>query len=155
MFHHILLATDLSDASDSALAVAAALTRAHGGRLTVLHVYEATAAALADTSPAVAERTWPGGSRARRALDRVVGRLRARGLRVEGILRFGMVAEQIFQATSGHGIDLVVMGTGRRRGLARVWYGSVSERVVRGASVPVLAVPACVAPDNVVQFRPS
>src|SRR5690242_1890858 len=98
MFHHVLLATDLSGASDRALGVAAALTRAHRGRLTVLHVYEATASALAGTAPAVAERTWPGGARARRALDGVVGQLRARGLQVEGVLRFGAVAEQIFQA---------------------------------------------------------
>jgi nucleotide-binding universal stress UspA family protein len=155
MFHHILLATDLSLASDGALGVAAALTRASGGRLTVVHVYEATASALAGTAPAVAERTWPGGVRARRALDGVVDRLRARGLRADGSVRFGMVADQIFDAALERGADLIVMGTGRRRGLARVWYGSVAERVVRGATVPVLAVPGAGAPDNVVQLRPS
>jgi nucleotide-binding universal stress UspA family protein len=155
MFQHILLATDLTGSSEGAIGVAAALGRAHGGRLTVLHVYEATASALADTTPAVAERTWPGGIRARRALDVVVDRLRAHGLLVEGFLRFGVVADQIFEAADGRGADLIVMGTGRRRGLARVWYGSVAERVVRGARVPVLAVPGSSARDNVVQLRTS
>lgn len=153
MFQHILLATDLTGSSEGATGVAAALGRAHGGRLNVLHVYEATASALADTAPAVAERTWPGGIRARRALDGVVDRLRARGLRVEGFLRFGVIAEQIFAAADRSGADLIVMGTGRHRGLARVWYGSVAERVVRGARVPVLAVPGSSARDNVVQLR--
>jgi len=154
MFHHLLLATDLSDASACALGVAAALTRADGGRLTVVHVYEATASALGDTPPAVAERTWPGGGRARRALDVVMDRLRARGLRADGSLRFGAVADQIFAAALERRVDLIVMGTGRRRGLARVWYGSVAERVVRGATVPVLAVPDAGAQDNVVRLRP-
>jgi nucleotide-binding universal stress UspA family protein len=153
MFDHILLATDLSGASEHALGVAAALTRAHGACLTVLHVYEATASALADVAPAMAERTWPGGRRARRALDGVVDRLRARGLRAEGALRFGVVADEIFGAVLKEDVDLVVMGTGRRRGLARVWYGSVAERVVRDATVPVLAVPGVAVQDNVVRFR--
>ncbi len=153
MFHHILLANDLSSASERAVCVAADLTRAHGGRLTVVYVYEATASTVGDTAPAVAERTWPGGVRARRALDGVVDRLRARGLQADGSLRFGMVADQIFAAALERRVDLIVMGTGQRRGFARVWYGSVAERVVRGATVPVLAVPAAGAQDNVVPFR--
>jgi nucleotide-binding universal stress UspA family protein len=153
MFHHILLATDLSELSERALGVAAALTRVHGGRLTVVHVYEATASALGDTAPAVAERTWPGGIRARRALDGVVDRLRGRGLQVDGSLRFGAVADQVLATALERRVDLIVMGTCRRRGLARVWYGSVAERVVRGAPVPVLAVPAAGAQDNVVRLR--
>jgi nucleotide-binding universal stress UspA family protein len=153
MFHHILLANDLSSASERAGWVAADLARAHGGRLTVVHVYEATASTLGGTAPAVAERTWPGGIRARRALDRIVERLRARGVRADGSLRFGVVTDQLFAAASERRVDLIVMGTGQRRGLARVWYGSVAERVVRNATVPVLAVPAAGAHDNVVPLR--
>lgn len=159
VFDHILLATDLSGASEHALGVAAELTRAHGGGLTVLHVYEATASALADTAPAVAERTWPGGRRARRALDDVVHRLRARGLQADGALRFGTVAEEIVDVAHRQDIDLIVMGAGRRRGgIARVWYGSVADRVVRDATVPVLAVPAPAGPveagqGNVIRLR--
>lgn len=153
MFRHILFATDLSGASEPALRVAAALARAHAARLSVISVYEVTAFALADTAPEVAERTWPGGIGTRRSLDRVVERLRARGLRAEGLLRFGAVAEQIFDAAAARGVDLVVLGAGRRRGLARVWYGSLAERVLRGAAVPVLAVPGAGSRDNVVRLR--
>lgn len=159
IFGHILLATNFSGASEHALGVAADLTPARGGRLTVLHVYEASASALADTAPGAAERTWPGGRRARRALDAVVDRLRARGLQADGALRFGAVAEEIVDVAHWQDIDLIVLGAGRRRGrLAHLWYGSTAERVVRDATVPVLAVPVPAAPvaadqDNVVRFR--
>jgi nucleotide-binding universal stress UspA family protein len=36
--------------------------------------------------------------------------------------------------------DLVVMGTHGRKGLSRVFLGSVAEKIVRGCPVPVLTV---------------
>jgi len=42
--------------------------------------------------------------------------------------------------------DLVVMGTHGRRGPSRWWLGSVAERVVRGARVPVLVTKADPSP---------
>jgi nucleotide-binding universal stress UspA family protein len=39
-----------------------------------------------------------------------------------------------------HGVDLVVMGTHGRRGFDRFLLGSVTEKVVRTASVPVMTV---------------
>ena len=39
-----------------------------------------------------------------------------------------------------HGIDLIVMGTHGRSGIAQVLLGSVAEKVVRKASCPVLTV---------------
>jgi nucleotide-binding universal stress UspA family protein len=47
-------------------------------------------------------------------------------------------AEGILDAARGH--DLIVMGTHGRGGPARWWAGSVAERVVREADVPVLVV---------------
>ncbi len=141
MFRHILLATDLSDASEHALEHAVGLASALRARLTVLCVYEVSASTLAGTGAAVAERTWPGGVRARAALDRIVGRLRARGIRVEGVLRFGSPDAQIIEVAAEARVDLIVTGRRRRKGFARLWYGSVAEQVVRASSVPVLAVP--------------
>jgi nucleotide-binding universal stress UspA family protein len=40
-----------------------------------------------------------------------------------------------------HDIDLVVMGTHGHSGLNRLFLGSTTERTLRSASIPVLAVP--------------
>jgi nucleotide-binding universal stress UspA family protein len=47
---------------------------------------------------------------------------------------------EILQYARSHDIDLIVMGTHGRTGLARAALGSVAESVVRAASCPVLTV---------------
>ena len=54
--------------------------------------------------------------------------------------REGEVAATILEA--GNEADLIVMATEGRQGIVDAMRGSVTERVVRGASCPVLAVPA-------------
>ena len=141
MFQHILLATDLSDASEHAFCTATALARALAARLTVLHVYEVSAGTLGCTPDAEAERTWPGAIRIRELLDGLVTGLRATGLRAEGVIRFGSAARRIAEVARERNVDLVVTGTRGRTGVARFWYGSVAEQVLRRSSAPVLTVP--------------
>ena len=38
------------------------------------------------------------------------------------------------------GVDLVIMGTHGRKGLERIIFGSVAERVVKNSPIPVLTV---------------
>jgi len=52
----------------------------------------------------------------------------------------GPAADDILDAAAH--ADLVVLGTHGRRGASRWWLGSVAERVVRSARVPVLVVRA-------------
>jgi nucleotide-binding universal stress UspA family protein len=49
-------------------------------------------------------------------------------------------AEAILQASQKHNADLVIMGMHGYRGLQRLWMGSVTERVIRQSNRPVLAV---------------
>jgi nucleotide-binding universal stress UspA family protein len=48
---------------------------------------------------------------------------------------------EILEIINKEGIDLVVMGVSGRHGLERFMLGSVTERVVREATCPVLVVP--------------
>jgi nucleotide-binding universal stress UspA family protein len=54
--------------------------------------------------------------------------------------RDGVPHEEIIRYADQHQIDLIVMGTHGRRGLAHALLGSVAERVVRHARCPVLTV---------------
>jgi nucleotide-binding universal stress UspA family protein len=80
-----------------------------------------------------------------------VNRLRGKGLRAEGALRFGSVADEIFAVALEREVDVIVTGTRGRKGFARAWYGSIAEQIIRGSAVPVLAVPEAI--DNVLRFK--
>lgn len=59
---------------------------------------------------------------------------------VEKILSSGHTAREILRYIDENGIDLVIMGTHGRRGLNRVLFGSVAQRVVQSSKAPVLTV---------------
>ncbi|UCF94930.1 MAG: universal stress protein [Desulfobacterales bacterium] len=61
----------------------------------------------------------------------------------------GDASEEIVNYIETHGIDLVIMGTHGRKGLDKIVFGSVAERVVKTAPVPVLVInPYRVPPGN-------
>jgi nucleotide-binding universal stress UspA family protein len=61
---------------------------------------------------------------------------------VQTALREGVPGKTIREYASEHDVDLVSMGTHGRRGIRRVFLGSVTESVVSRATVPVLSVRA-------------
>lgn len=75
------------------------------------------------------------------AVDEVAERARKAGVQtVETEVQAGTPSRTIIEYTNGHGIDCVVMGTHGRAGLDRLLLGSVAERVVKLADVPVIGV---------------
>ena len=52
----------------------------------------------------------------------------------------GPPADVILKTVKEENIDLIVMGTSGKHGLDRFLLGSVTEKVVRSAKIPVLAV---------------
>lgn len=52
----------------------------------------------------------------------------------------GDAAEEILNYVESEGIDLIIMGTHGRKGLEKIVFGSVAERVVQKSPVPVLTV---------------
>jgi nucleotide-binding universal stress UspA family protein len=71
-------------------------------------------------------------------LDRVAQRLRARGLRVQTrVATEQQPATAVLEAAATK-IDLIALETHGRRGLSRLVLGSVADKVIRGAHLPVL-----------------
>ena len=52
----------------------------------------------------------------------------------------GDVAEEVINHAREQGVDLIVMGTHGYKGLEKVLFGSVAEKVVKAASCPVLTI---------------
>jgi universal stress protein A len=64
------------------------------------------------------------------------------GRSVELLVAIGHPFEQILETTANRRVELIVMGTHGRTGLAHTMLGSVAERVMRLAPCPVLTVKA-------------
>jgi nucleotide-binding universal stress UspA family protein len=139
----IVVPTDFSDTSDTALTYARSLADSLGASLHLVHVFDDSYvdAMLADTSAAVYEsmRSTAMGT-ARRKLQRRMPPAERRRLFGKTAMITGTPAAAIVDYADEHDIDLIVMGTHGRRGFAHLLLGSVAEQVVRTAKCPVLTV---------------
>ena len=52
----------------------------------------------------------------------------------------GDVAEEILKYAETNKIDLIIIGTHGRKGLDRIFFGSVAEKVIKMSPVPVLSI---------------
>jgi nucleotide-binding universal stress UspA family protein len=141
----ILVATDFSDPSAAALAYGRELARSFGATLSVVHVIDDVAmraygvdGGVFVTDPHV-QRQFEENARAQIEAelsyeDRT--RLGAAGV----VLMSSAPSAAIVSYAHESGIDLIVMGTHGRSGVAHLLIGSVSERVVQTAPCPVLTV---------------
>jgi nucleotide-binding universal stress UspA family protein len=59
---------------------------------------------------------------------------------VQGRVVTGYAAEEILHLAEQEDVGLVIMGTHGRKGIDRILFGSVAEKVVKGAKCPVLTV---------------
>ena len=143
-FKRILAPTDLSPFGEVGLRAAADLANRLGAAVTLFHVVpegELEALANAHQPRHPVDLIYQDLEAA--VLDqflRVVAPEVRRGLRVEPLVTVGAPAVEILRAAQLKGIDMIVMGTHGRTGLARVVVGSVAEQVVRKAPCPVLTV---------------
>ena len=73
---------------------------------------------------------------ARAYLGEIAQRLTAEGLTVRVVIRFDPAADAILSAAEEEHADLIVMSTHGRSGVGRWVFGSVADRVLRGAATP-------------------
>jgi len=73
-------------------------------------------------------------------LDSVQEKLAAEGIKAKTQVLMGKVAEEIINLSSASPYSFIAMSTHGRSGLGRWVYGSIAERVMVGASCPVLMV---------------
>jgi len=59
---------------------------------------------------------------------------------VQAKVLVGDVAEEIIRHAEDSGMDLIIMGTHGYKGLEKVMFGSVAEKVVRSSPCPVMTI---------------
>lgn len=131
----ILCPIDFSPASDAALRWAGGLARQVGAEVDVIHSWQ-----LSAYSEPTSELAKESRRQLTKELDAAVARAGLDNIVVRSQLRLGAPEEEIVQCAADLGSDLIVMGTTGKTGIQHFLIGSVAERVMRAAPVPVVTV---------------
>ena len=136
-FHNILVPTDGSEFTKSAVDKALELAQLVDGKLTALYVVDGSAynRSNADTNTNPYDTSEKEGIY---ATSYVEEKGREMGIIVEIKIVEGNPAKTILQESENY--DLIVMGTLGRTGLSKLIMGSVAEKVVQNAKCPVMVV---------------
>jgi nucleotide-binding universal stress UspA family protein len=138
----VLLPTDGSDPATVAVDHAIAIAEQFDARMHVVSIVDVgdLATRVDYTPPTMAlERVR---EERKEATEAIAERAREAGLDVRTEIREGFPAEDLLDYAAEEGIDLLAMGTHGRTGLNRFLLGSTTERIIRHADAPVLAVNA-------------
>ena len=122
---NVLVPTDGSRSANAAADIAIELASASGARIHAMHITD---------DPAARE------DEAQTPAHEVADRARNENVDVEVIVRRGRPHLEIAGYISEAPCDLVVMGSHGRTGLRRYLLGSVTERILRFSTVPVMAI---------------
>jgi nucleotide-binding universal stress UspA family protein len=146
----ILVPVDGSELSLGVVPAVGELAGLFGARVLLLRVLESGAAAKARAPGGATGETFAEKDLAEVRLKEVAERLRGQGVEAGTIVGEGDPAAAIQQSVRFHGVDLVAMTTHGRSGISRMVVGSVTEKVLREAKVPMLVVRAMnPAPEKV------
>ena len=140
----IVCPTDFSDFSRRALDHALALAKWYEAEVSVLHVIPRVLMPP-EAYPYLTEPIFPDPQVREDALaelGRFVHRARETGVTTEVRLKEGDAVDEIVKLAAQLPAYLIVMGTHGRRGLERLVLGSVTEKVLRKVSCPVMTVSA-------------
>jgi nucleotide-binding universal stress UspA family protein len=142
----ILVPHDFSSSANHALAVARDEAKAHGSKILVLHVIElptqlgVDSMLMPETTGAPISVKDYAVRQAEAHLTDLAQRLAKDGAAITSFIRIGKPTDEILKFASENAVDLLIMGTHGRTGLAHMLLGSVTERIIRTSTAPVLTI---------------
>ncbi len=80
-------------------------------------------------------------SEATQYLEQMKIRLREMGINATTAIATGPAGESILEYCADNEIDLIVMSSHGRTGLARWAFGSITEKVLKQSDIPILVIP--------------
>lgn len=139
MYDHVLVPTDGNERMGRVIEQAVSLASLSDARVHALHAVDESAYSVvpSDARERVQSRLVEDGEDATRS---VAAAARDAGLSVSTAVWHGPPAHATITYAVENEVDVVVMGTHGRTGYERYLLGSVAERVVRAAPMPVLVV---------------
>ena len=140
---NVLVATDFSDTSESALNYGREFARKFGATLHVLHVVENAMLWVGPEAAGIdfVQLQTELATGARNTMNRIVTTEDREQLKAVTAVRTGnSPAFEIAAYAQAEGIDIILMGTHGRGTMGHLLIGNVTEKVVRVAPRPVLTV---------------
>jgi nucleotide-binding universal stress UspA family protein len=138
LFKKILIATDGSKYTQSAIQKGLEIARANNAKVYALYVIDTRALITANGMPAPENIYTILQDEGKNAVQRVKDE--GRGLDVEPVVLAGHPSSMIVKFARDNGVDLIVTGTLGKSGIEQLLLGSVADSVIRHASCPVLVV---------------
>ncbi len=132
---NILFATDFSPSAQAVLSHGVDLARRYGAVLYTVHVLPHTPFVEAEVPDPEQIK-----SVANQQLTTLMSSASLKGVEHKELIEQGEIPEVISKLVRNYGIDLIVLGTGGRKGLGKLLLGSVAEEVYRNAECPVLTI---------------
>jgi len=138
---NILVSTDFSDFSAAAVEYAASFALLYGARIHLIHVIEPGAVVGV---PGMEINTTAAGleqeAQAQEEMRKFVYWKMKNNTNLEQVILHGEACREIVKYAQENEVDLIVVATHGRTGVAHMLMGSVAEKIVRLSPVPVLAV---------------
>jgi nucleotide-binding universal stress UspA family protein len=142
MYKHILLPTDGSVLSQSAVQYGISLAKSVGAKITGItvtepfHVFAVDTEMLTDTPESYKHRVK---KRATKYLAHMKDAAADAGVNCEGVeVEHEHPYQAIIETAKGKGCDLIVMASHGRRGISAIVLGSETVKVLTHSSIPVL-----------------
>lgn len=142
---NILVPTDFSEPAGEGFRQACELAEHFAAVLFVVHVNEPVPTIAAGHGAAVfdvADYHNEMAQYAKTRMQEIITAAEYSSITMTPLMPRGRVAEEITAAAEDHDVDLIVMATHGYSGWKKLLLGSVTEKVVRMASVPVLTINA-------------
>ncbi len=139
---NILCATDLSDFSSHAVSYAIAMAREFNAKLYLCHVFDLPSFSVHGTAYVFQPQQQD--NLLKYAAEKLETLMEKQSIEWELIVTTGPIADTIARQAEEKEIDMAVVATHARSGLKRLFLGSVTERLIRTISCPLLIV---VPPD--------
>jgi len=142
MYKRILIATDGSDKSKKAAEEGIELAKALGAQVVALNVVNEVVIASAvrqlgsDRKEVETKLKAAGG----KAVDDIKAMGTKAGVGVDTIVRIGAPANAVIDVAESEKTDLIIMGSHGESGVSKLLIGSVVQKVLYWATIPVLVV---------------
>jgi len=136
----ILVAVDGSDTSLKAARMAADIALRFGAKLTLVHVVPKLLLPPDVYGLTIAEVEKEHRAYAENLLEKTIAQLENAGLEIDTTVLYGSPAESLAEESAADDVGMVVVGSRGHGAVARMFIGSVSDRLVHISPKPVLVV---------------